>query len=471
MEDSPQTNLSVLSNNYTNVDLSKFEIVKVNNTTYRYTLKEELEDDVDLTWYYRLSDTNAQIYADEFSSYTFIPKTNSDYYEDNMTEAGNRWEDGNHKDALEDYIEALKYLDNDSSKLELFLKVLTDISNVKDPEERLELYKLWTSVIDSTEISEEYKTQLNDVITSFYEREINYYKALGDEYYKNGQYTEAVEMYNKAISIANEYLGLNNTIIDTTRVDEIVNTLNKTVTETNEFIEAEATASEYIGKGDLLKDKGMYADAIAEYNKALEYAKDEKTIALINTKISETNALIKAEEAEGVIIYKENTKLKDKKYFYKVTKASGSDGTGGTVTVTGLRKKSLKTLKIAAKVKIDGASYKVTGIEKNAFKKNNKIRKAYIGKNVITIGNNAFNNCTSLRSVVINSTVLKKIGEKAFFNCIDLRKVKIKSIKLKSIGKKAFKKKYGKMISFGIPKSCKKKYKKLLKKSKSGQMI
>ena len=80
MEDSPQTNLSVLSNNYTNVDLSKFEIVKVNNTTYRYTLKEELEDDVDLTWYYRLSDTNAQIYADEFSSYTFIPKTNRIIY-------------------------------------------------------------------------------------------------------------------------------------------------------------------------------------------------------------------------------------------------------------------------------------------------------------------------------------------------------------------------------------------------------
>ena len=41
----------------------------------------------------------------------------------------------------------------------------------------------------------------------------------------------------------------------------------------------------------------------------------------------------------------------------------------GEVSVVGLKKKSLKIIKIATKVTLDGITYKVTSIGKNAYKK------------------------------------------------------------------------------------------------------
>ena len=61
--------------------------------------------------------------------------------------------------------------------------------------------------------------------------------------------------------------------------------------------------------------------------------------------------------------------IKDSDYIYKVTKAGSKDGKAiGEVSVTGLNKKSLKKVKIATKVKIDGVTYKVTSIGAKAFK-------------------------------------------------------------------------------------------------------
>ena len=132
--------------------------------------------------------------------------------------------------------------------------------------------------------------------------------------------------------------------------------------------------------------------------------------------------------------------LKDKKYIYKVTKSD-------EVKVIGLKKKSLKEIKIATKVTIGGVTYKVTSIGANAFKGNKKIKKVTIGKNVKTIGANAFAKCKLLKKVRINSKKIKKIGKKAFY------------------------KKGGKKIKIKVPKSKKKAYKKLLKRAKCKSVI
>lgn len=168
---------------------------------------------------------------------------------------------------------------------------------------------------------------------------------------------------------------------------------------------------------------------------------------------------------------KAGQKVKDKKYIYKVVKAGSKDGKVlGELQVTGLRKKSVKVIKIAAEVNIGGVNYKVVSVKAKAFKGNKKVTKAYIGKNVKTIGANAFAGMKKLSCVVINSTKLKKIDKNAFAKDKKLRKVVIKSTKITKIGNKAFATK-GKKITFKVPKSKKKKYKKLLKNAKSAKFV
>lgn len=89
-----------------------------------------------------------------------------------------------------------------------------------------------------------------------------------------------------------------------------------------------------------------------------------------------------------------------------------------------------------------GKSYKVSGIKKNAFKGNKKLKKIIWGRNGTcpkSIPADAFHGCKNLKQVIINGTQLKKIGKNAF----------------KGIHKKAV---------FQVPKSKKAAYKKLLTK-------
>ena len=182
----------------------------------------------------------------------------------------------------------------------------------------------------------------------------------------------------------------------------------------------------------------------------------------------------KANESDKVKedVPKAGTTIKDKKYIYKVTKAGSKDGSiVGELEVIGLKKKSLTQIKIAAVVKIDGVSYKVTSVGAKAFKGNKKITKAIIGKNVVKIGASAFANCKKLKQVSINSKKLKRIGKNAFAGDKKLKKVIIKSTKLKKIGKKAFLRKGGKKLTVKVSKSKKKVYKKLLKEAKTNKFV
>ena len=89
-------------------------------------------------------------------------------------------------------------------------------------------------------------------------------------------------------------------------------------------------------------------------------------------------------------------------FVYKVT---GDD----TVSVAGVTNKKRKTVSVKATVQIGGKVYKITAIEKNAFKNSKKLKKVIIGKNITTIGTNAFYGCSKLKKVTIGKNV-KSIG-------------------------------------------------------------
>ena len=114
---------------------------------------------------------------------------------------------------------------------------------------------------------------------------------------------------------------------------------------------------------------------------------------------------------------------------YVITKS------GEVQFVKPLKKKA--TVTIPATITSGGKTYKVTSIAADAFKKDTKLRKLVIGKNVAAIGKNAFNGCSRLKTVQMGNKVTS-IGAQAFLNCKSLTKIVIPA-RVKSIGKSAFK--------------------------------
>lgn len=105
--------------------------------------------------------------------------------------------------------------------------------------------------------------------------------------------------------------------------------------------------------------------------------------------------------------------------------------------VTGTGKKNLKKLKIPGTVKISGRLYKVTSIQKRAFKGKKKLETVSIGNYVADVGNEAFAGCPKLKRVQFG-TGLKRLGKKVLYKDRKLKKIIFKGKKLKKIGRKTF---------------------------------
>ncbi len=127
-------------------------------------------------------------------------------------------------------------------------------------------------------------------------------------------------------------------------------------------------------------------------------------------------------------------------------------------------KKNAKKVTIPATVKINGKTYKVTAVAKNAFKGNKKVKTVKVGKNVTSIGASAFQNCKALTTVTLPAKT-KTIGKNAFANSKKLKKIVIKSTKMtkKTIKNGAFKK-VSKKVTVDVPNKKAKTYKKLFQK-------
>ncbi len=109
-----------------------------------------------------------------------------------------------------------------------------------------------------------------------------------------------------------------------------------------------------------------------------------------------------------------------------------------------------KKITVPDTVKISGNSYKVTKVEKAACRYNYTVTKVVIGKNVKTIGADAFNDSPKLKTFEVKSKVLKKLGKRVVKNCRRGMTIKVPKSKYSKY-KKLFKKS-------GVP--AKTKYKK-----------
>lgn len=129
-----------------------------------------------------------------------------------------------------------------------------------------------------------------------------------------------------------------------------------------------------------------------------------------------------------------------KKGSFQVTKAGGNYQ--AEAAFKGKKGSKLKKITIPSTVTINGTVCKVTSIAPKAFYRNAKLKKVIIGKNVKTIGKNAFSGCRRLKTIIIKSTSLKKVGKGALKGIN--RKASLKAPKKKrALYKRLFKKSTG----------------------------
>lgn len=121
---------------------------------------------------------------------------------------------------------------------------------------------------------------------------------------------------------------------------------------------------------------------------------------------------------------------------YKVTKSATKNGTVELAKIS----KSASSVTVPDSVTVDGVTYKVTSVSKNAFKNNKKLKKVTVGKNITKINANTFYGCKNLKTITIKSTSLKSVGKNAFKGINAKAKIKVPKSKLKSY-KKLFSKK------------------------------
>ena len=136
---------------------------------------------------------------------------------------------------------------------------------------------------------------------------------------------------------------------------------------------------------------------------------------------------------------KKGKKVESGKVVYKVTKAATAKK-AGTLSIVGLSKagKKASSLSAPATAKINGYSYKVTSIGKNAFKGANA-KTISLGKNIKSISAGAFANCKKLSTLKVKAK-LTKVAKKAFKGCKKTIKVKGASKKVTKANVKKLKK-------------------------------
>lgn len=140
--------------------------------------------------------------------------------------------------------------------------------------------------------------------------------------------------------------------------------------------------------------------------------------------------------------FKKGTTFKFKKNEYKIVKAS--DNVYEVQFVKAAKTKD--TLTIPATVKYENQEFAVTSIGSNACKKN-QMKKVVVGKNVKSIGKQAFYQCKSLKEVNFKGANLTTVGKDAFAKTA-------KKIVFKAGSKKTIKS-YKKLISKNAPASAK----------------
>ncbi len=185
----------------------------------------------------------------------------------------------------------------------------------------------------------------------------------------------------------------------------------------------------------LLLDELTGGDAIKNLNQVDKQALDAMEI-VVEIKYSDVPVIANHSVVNGApaVTFEVGKQFESNGINYRVMDAAGN------LSATDVTSDSKKVV-IPDSVNLAGYSLNVTEIAQRFMKGNKKVKSVTIGSNVTSI------------------------GSEAFYKCKKLKKVSVKSTKVASIGMKAFGKD-AKGFTLKMPKSCKKSYKKLLKKAK-----
>lgn len=134
----------------------------------------------------------------------------------------------------------------------------------------------------------------------------------------------------------------------------------------------------------------------------------------------------------NTVAVKKGTTFIVKGYKYRVTSNLVKNP---TVTVVGYKNKKLAKVNVVSAVNYKKVNFKVTAIGNKAFKNQKKTKSIVIGKNVKTIGTQAFAGDSKVKKIKVKSTVLSKVGSKAFTGIDKKAIIKVPAKQLKSYKK------------------------------------
>lgn len=157
--------------------------------------------------------------------------------------------------------------------------------------------------------------------------------------------------------------------------------------------------------GELKKAYAAEKEALEKSEKELKEAKE----ALEKAQKEAAEAQEALKKIQSVRTLKKGDTVKKGGLLYRVT-----DEVKKEAEVYGVSNTRMTKATVAATVKINGVSCRVTGIADKTFAGLKKMRTVVIGKNVKTIGKKAFSGCKKLTRVNIKGKVLKKVGKQAF---------------------------------------------------------
>ncbi len=132
------------------------------------------------------------------------------------------------------------------------------------------------------------------------------------------------------------------------------------------------------------------------------------------------------------------------KFAYSKKEISVSDAKYTVTSLGGAEYKQCKsnkeTVRIPDTILVNGREYEVTSIAKNAFKNNKKIKKIIVGKNIESIGENAFMKCKNLEHADLSKCKIKELNLNLFKGDGKLKKLYLNGGNITSVKKDALKK-------------------------------
>lgn len=186
-----------------------------------------------------------------------------------------------------------------------------------------------------------------------------------------------------------------------------------------------------------LADKNAVVEARVTYNELTDAQKELMAPSLVR-KLTDSEAKIAelttkpSNPQVNTVAVKKGTTFIVKGYKYRVTSNLVKNP---TVTVVGYKNKKLAKVNVVSAVNYKKVNFKVTAIGNKAFKNQKKTKSIVIGKNVKTIGTQAFAGDSKVKKIKVKSTVLSKVGSKAFTGIDKKAIIKVPAKQLKSYKK------------------------------------